>query len=724
MILVHIALRNLLSHKLKSLIVGGLLVFGAILLVAGQSLLGSLDRSMAQSIVGSVAGHIQVWSAAGKDKLAVFGGLEGNEIGQVLDFARVRKSLEAMPEVQSVVPMGIDTAIVFGGNVLDIKLEALRAAEKAQDRPQIQALRDHVRRIVKLLADDLKNIDEISDRNKMTTEFKQGLLDVAKAGEPEFWAGFDADPAAHMEFLENKIAPMVLNNDMLFLRYVGTDTARFIKEFDRFEMADGQPIPPGQRGMLFNKLTYEDQAKHKTARRLDKIKEHLEDGRTLADDEEARSWVKLNISQYKDITYQFGAPDAAVVTAALQKELASQEADLDKLIAKFMDMNDANFAQRYKLFYDVIAPRLMLYSVKIGDIMTIKGFTQAGYATSVNVKVYGTFRFRSLDKSTLAGSINIVDMMTFRDLYGFLTADRKEELVKLAKAQKEGVKEVSRENAEDELFGENATEDPAPAAAVAGLAPTAVVPGAAEASPTGAAAEASPTTAGGFDEFAGVDMKSGSRQHGADVAKRIYSQTEIDGGVVRNAAIILKPGVDVDAALERVREVIERDKLGLKAIDWREASGIVGQFVGVIYVVLATALLVIFIVAMVIINNSMVMATMERTREIGTMRAIGAQRSEILKMFLVEALVMALVFGGIGCLLGGGIVAYAGKVGLPAVNDVLVFLFAGPRLYPFLAASHIVITLVVVLMVTVVSTLYPALLATRVTPLEAMQDAE
>lgn len=715
MILVHIALRNLLSHKLKSLIVGGLLVFGSILLVAGQSLLGSLDRSMAQSIVGSVAGHIQVWSAAGKDKLAVFGGLDGNEIGQVLDFARVRKSLESMPEVQSVVPMGIDTAVVFGGNVLDVKLEALRAAEKAQDRPRIQALRDHVRRIVKLLADDLKNIDDLTDRNKMTPEFKQGLLDVATAGEPAFWANFDQDPLAHMEFLENKIAPMVLNNDMLFLRYVGTDTARFIKEFDRFEMADGQPIPPGQRGLLFNKLTYEDQAKHKTARRLDKIKEHIEDGRKLATDEEAQSWVKLNMAQYKDITYQFDGPDAAAVTAALQTELAAQEPDLDKLVAKFMDMNDANFAHRYKMFYDVIAPRLMLYSVKIGDTMTIKGFTQAGYATSVNVKVYGTFRFRSLDKSTLAGSINIVDMMTFRDLYGFLTADRKEELVKLAKAQKEGVKEVSRENAEAELFGDQAA-DASPTAAVA--------PAAADASPTAAAAAASPTTASGFDEFAGLDMKSGSRQHGDDVAKRVYTQAEIDGGVVRNAAIILKPGVEVGPALERVREVIARDSLGLKAIDWREASGIVGQFIGVIYAVLATALLVIFIVAMVIINNSMVMATMERTREIGTMRAIGAQRSEILKMFLVEAVVMALVFGGIGCLLGSAIVAYAGKVGLPAVNDVLVFLFAGPRLHPFWAPSQVVITLVVVVMVTVVSTLYPALLATRVTPLEAMQDAE
>jgi ABC-type lipoprotein release transport system permease subunit len=65
-----------------------------------------------------------------------------------------------------------------------------------------------------------------------------------------------------------------------------------------------------------------------------------------------------------------------------------------------------------------------------------------------------------------------------------------------------------------------------------------------------------------------------------------------------------------------------------------------------------------------------------------------------------------------------------GHVGIPAVNDLTVFLFAGPRLYPYLSPLHVVITLVMVTLVTVASTLYPALLAMRVTPLEAMQEAE
>jgi ABC-type lipoprotein release transport system permease subunit len=708
MILIQIALRNLLSHKMKSAIVGGLLVFGSILLVCGMSLLGSLDRSMAQSLVGSMSGHIQVWSAQGKDKLSLFWNpMEGTDYGQIENFAQVRKVLEGLPEVQAVVPMGIDQALVYGGNILDRKLEALRAAEKAKDLEKIHALRDHLRRIVSLMDADMKGLKEINAVDKLTPEFRQGLLDVAEGSKPAFWDSFDQDPLAHLEFLENKIAPMDLSMDMLFLRYMGTDTERFAKGFDRFEIVEGTPIPPGQRGFLFNKLWYEEWVKHKTARRLDKIKEHLDDGRTIAKDDEAQQWIKLNVGQYKEVTYQLDGPSSDVVGAALRQELGSQEQNLDKLVQAFMDMNDANFAKRYKLFYDVVAPRLMLYSVRIGDTLTLKGFTQAGYPTSANVKVYGTFRFRSLDKSTLAGGTNITDLMTWRDLYGFLTQDRKEELKQLQAQRKQGFKEVSRESAEADLFGDAA----------------------AEASPTTAPTDASPTAlagaaTGGFDEFAGLDMKGSSASYGQDIARRVYTQTEVDSGVVRNAAIILKPGVDVDKAMAIVRHAIDANKLGLKAMDWREASGMVGQFLRVIYIVLAVALLVIFLVAMVIINNSLVMSTMERIREIGTMRAIGAQRSEIRWMFMVEALVMAAVFGVAGSLIGGTLMTVLGHVGIPAVNDLTVFLFAGPRLYPYLSPLHVVITLVMVTLVTVASTLYPALLAMRVTPLEAMQEAE
>ncbi len=674
MILLRIALRNLATHKVKSAIVGGLLVFGTVLLVVGQALLGSLDQSMAQSITGSLSGQLQAYASDAKDKLALFGDMSGGtDIGQITRFGEIRSVLEAQPEVQAVVPMGIDAAMVYGGNILDLKLEALRQAHKTGDATRSRELRAHLRRIV--------------------------------AGSDVFWAGYDADPLAAMEFLENKVAPLALNADMLFFRYIGTDTARFAKGFDRFEIVDGTAIPAGQRGFLFNKLTYEDQVKHKTARRLDKMKDRIADGYRIDSDDDLKNWVKLNKAQYKDVTYQLDDSAAATVRAALQQALGSQDSDLDKLLVAFMAMDDGNFANRYKLFYDVIAPRLMLYSVRIGDTMTIKGFTQSGYPTSVNVKVYGTFRFRSLDKSTLAGAVNVMDLMTYRDLYGYLSADKKQELDTLQKAS--GVRAIARDEAESALFGEGGDE----VVELAGGA-TAVA-AAAEVSAVAMAAAASPSQG-----------NESARSYTRQLADRVYSQAEIDSGVVRNLSILLKPGVDQKAAQRRLQQVCDDAKLGLQVVDWRTASGFIGDFLWVIFSVLATALLIIFIVAVVIMNNSMVMATLERTREIGTMRAIGAQKSLILQMFIAEAAVMAAVFGGLGIAMGAGLVAWLHSKGIPAVNDVLVFLFAGPRLYPVLQPLHVVVALAVVSVVALVSTLYPAWLAMRVTPLQAMQDAE
>jgi ABC-type lipoprotein release transport system permease subunit len=714
-ILIEMALRNLWSHKVKSVIVGGLLVFGTVLVFCGLSLLSALDHSMSQSIVGSIAGHIQVYDKNAKDKLALFGSMDGgNEVGQIRDFGALRTLLEAQPEVDKVVPMGTGNGIVYGGNILDIQLERLRVAVAAKDAARIQVLKAHVRRITGLLARDLAKVSDLVDVTKASDELRQGLVDVETAGKDAFWSGFDADPLAALEFLENKIAPLALNADMLFVNYVGTDTDRFSKAFDRFELVQGEMIPPGQRGFLFNTLAYEDIFKHKTARRLDKMKDRLADGKNFDSDEDLKTLRKLNVSQYKDVTYQLDDEAATKVRQVLQAELQSKEADLDKLVAEFARVDADSFSRRYKLFYDHIAPHLLLYSVKVGDLLTIKSFSSSGYPTSVSVKVYGTFRFRSLDKSTLAGAMNLMDLMTYRDLFGYLSAEKKSELLALQKVS--GVKGLDRDKAEAELFGDDTEEVEELGGAAS---PT---EGAAEVSPTGLAAAA--TGDDGFDEFAAIDMKENSKKFGADVLQRRSTQEEIDTGVVRNAAILLKPGVDDVAAMARLTTVLAEKKPDVQLMGWREASGFVGQFVYVIYSVLVAAIGIIFIVAMVIINNSTVMATLERTKEIGTLRAMGAQKSLILRMILIEAIVLGMVFGLVGIALGGGLIAWAGHTGLPAVNDVLVFLFAGPRLYLSFSAGQAAAALFVVQVVTVASSLYPAWLATRVTPLQAMQDAE
>src|SRR6201999_3317855 len=99
--------------------------------------------------------------------------------------------------------------------------------------------------------------------------------------------------------------------------------------------------------------------------------------------------------------------------AKLQKELGlptDTKADLGGLLAKFFATDDANFQERYDFFYRELAPSLELYRVRIGDILTIKSFTRSGYVQSVNVPVYGTFQFQGLEKSTLAGALNLMDM--------------------------------------------------------------------------------------------------------------------------------------------------------------------------------------------------------------------------------------------------------------------------------------------------------------------------
>ena len=139
---------------------------------------------------------------------------------------------------------------------------------------------------------------------------------------------------------------------------------------------------------------------------------------------------------------------------------------------------------------------------------------------------------------------------------------------------------------------------------------------------------------------------------------------------------------------------------------------------------LSVAVFIIFLVAMVIINNSMIMATMDRVGEIGTMRAVGAQRPLVLGIILLETLILATLSGGAGALAGIGAVSWLGNVGVPAVSDALVILFAGPRLYPVWAAGDVAFGLGVVGLVGLISTLYPAVLASRVQPVVAMQGKE
>jgi hypothetical protein len=323
---------------------------------------------------------------------------------------------------------------------------------------------------------------------------------------------------------------------------------------------------------------------------------------------------------------------------------------------------------------------------------------------SVNVPVYGTFQFQGLEKSTLAGALNLMDLVSFRELYGFMSGEKLAEVQALQKAA--GAHEVSRENAESELFGSK-QED-------AGDKIAAKVPRKIEAT----------TTPGVSPVMRDLGESLGGKMQREEARSRVFPPAEVETGVVLNAAVILKDPNKIPETMAAIEAQGKKDGLALKAIDWQKAAGLIGQFIDVARNVLYVTILIIFMIALVIINNALVMATLERVREIGTLRAIGAQRRFILAMLVIEAIVVGFVFGGLGAGLGAVVVSIIGKIGIPATSDVWFFFFSGPRLHPFIGTSNVIAAFIIVLLVSAFSSFYPAWLAMRVTPRQAMQEDE
>ncbi|ADO73049.1 ABC transporter permease [Stigmatella aurantiaca] len=696
-LLLEVAFRNLFKSWVN-LIIGGIILFATFLVVTGGALLDSIDSSMSRSIVGSLAGHIQVYSDKSKDELSLFGGMSGEPDVAALDsFTPIKKVLEKHPNVQTVVPMGTNGALISSGNTVDLTLARLRElyrknaeeGETPERRAQIESLKAHVRRLGELLQADMQKRSELLREESRDPAEVEALERVRTDA---FWADFDKEPLASLEFLENRIAPQAADGDLLYIRYVGTDLDAFQQSFDRMQIVDGKPVPPGKRGMLLSKFFYEESLKLKTARRLDLLKEAHESGRLIAQDPQLQRWVSENRTQTREIVFQLDPIKAQQATERLQRVLDSQEADLAKLLSTFLDVNDGNLVTRYEQFYAQLVPLLDLYRIRMGDSLTITSFTRTGYVQNVNVPIYGTYQFNGLEKSPLAGSVNLMDLVSFRELYGYLTADKLAEIAQLQ--EKSGLTEVKRENAEEALFGEEA-----PSTLVANATP------------------------GLINENEQIQSEATALRK-EDLLKRVYSKKELEDGMVLSAAIILKDPSKLESTLAELQQSPEVKDAKLRVVSWQKAVGLIGQFVLLMKMVLWGVIVILFVVVLAIINNAVMMATLQRVREVGTMRAIGAQRTFILSMILLETVVLGLVFGGAGAGLGSGLISYLGRVGIPAVSDELYFFFSGPRLLPFLSPGNFITAFLLVVGVSIFSTLYPAFLATRVSPVTAMQTDE
>jgi ABC-type antimicrobial peptide transport system permease subunit len=206
----------------------------------------------------------------------------------------------------------------------------------------------------------------------------------------------------------------------------------------------------------------------------------------------------------------------------------------------------------------------------------------------------------------------------------------------------------------------------------------------------------------------------------------------VSGGQPRTSAALLalqdavraeRPSLTADD-LQTVSAFVRSARPAVFAVSWQSAAGFIGKSVDFFRLALVFIVAAFAFVALIVVTLGMTVATLQRTQTIGTLRAIGAQRRFVTAMVLVETAVLSVVFGLLGAGLGAVIVKALAARGIPAFRDELYFFFSGPVLRPELSASGVLVALVVTMVVSLLAVIFPTWLATRVSPVTAMQATE
>jgi putative ABC transport system permease protein len=187
-----------------------------------------------------------------------------------------------------------------------------------------------------------------------------------------------------------------------------------------------------------------------------------------------------------------------------------------------------------------------------------------------------------------------------------------------------------------------------------------------------------------------------------DIAQDVYDM----GDMVSMIFAIPEDGVDGDLLAKRIKLSVD----GVDTLSPSELEEEARQSLMIFSVITISAAVLAAIIGGLSVMNTMLMSVMERTKEFGILKALGAERRDILMMTVGEAAIMGLMGGllGLAC---GWVVVYGMNLWL-ADKGIVLFLIT-PRL--------VAVAMLFAILLGTLSGIYPALRASRMSPMEALR---
>ena len=168
--------------------------------------------------------------------------------------------------------------------------------------------------------------------------------------------------------------------------------------------------------------------------------------------------------------------------------------------------------------------------------------------------------------------------------------------------------------------------------------------------------------------------------------------------------------MQVRRTLGRVRHFDPQDKDALFIWDTMDGAKQLAKIFGVVTLFFGCVAVVTLCLGGIGVMNIMLVSVSERTREIGTRKAMGATKRDILRQFFAESAMLTIVSGILGLTFGVGLCVAVKIVPLPDFVP-----------HPIVSAISVVISILTLSLITVTAGMYPAQRAADMTPVESLR---
>ena len=213
----------------------------------------------------------------------------------------------------------------------------------------------------------------------------------------------------------------------------------------------------------------------------------------------------------------------------------------------------------------------------------------------------------------------------------------------------------------------------------------------------------------------GVIEEIGNAQDDSQISIPLEAAREVFGEPDKVDMIIVqvKSGTEIPAMQEKIEKELERKRgdTNFEVVTATQILEQINQVLGVMQIVLVGIAAISLLVGAIGIMNSMYTSVLERTKEIGIMKSIGARNGDVLQIFLMEAGMIGLVGGVFGTLLGTGIALAVGLFSKQAGFLLIIKIEIGVLLLGLLFAF----------VVGVLSGILPAYQASKLKPVDALR---